>query len=93
MNNFSLMYPLAAELARGSKDLPSLQIVHAGPGFDVLDLEAKLGPERFTKLMASVSQVFCCNHRSYPEKHELAGAEVHCVYVADVERFLEREGK
>jgi len=52
---FAMMYPLSAAL--------KIPVIDAGPGFDVLDLEARLGPERFKQLMGSLKQVFCANHR------------------------------
>jgi hypothetical protein len=82
---FAVMHPLSAAL--------ELPVIDAGPGFDVLDLEARLGPTRFNKLMAGLKQVFVANHRTYPDGHELAGYETHCVYVEDVEAFLTREGQ
>lgn len=85
MNTHALMYPLCAALG--------LPIVHAGPGYDVLDLEAKLGPGRFAALMKTVKEVFCANHRAYPQDHELAGCEVHCVYARDLETFLSEEAR
>jgi len=81
---FPLMYPLSAAL--------KIPVIDAGPGFDTLDLRAKLGPTRFNNLMAGLEQVFVANHRKYPDSHELAGYEVHCVYVSDVEKFLQEEG-
>jgi hypothetical protein len=83
--NFGIMYPLSAAL--------EIPVIDAGPGFDVLDLEARLGPERFGKLIASIDRIFVANHRKYPDGHELAGHEVHCCYGKDVEAFLAKEGK
>ena len=74
-----------------------LRIIDAGPGFDELEVEAKLGPERFAALMKGVKEVFCCGHASYPEtkadSHRIAGYEVHCIYARDLEAFLTQEGK
>ena len=75
---FGAQYPLLMAL--------QIPVIDAGPGFDALDLEAKLGPTRFASLMSGVKQVFCCAHRTYPAGHELAGSELHCV-----EAFLEQE--
>jgi hypothetical protein len=35
-----------------------LKVIHAGPGFDSLELEKALGKERFAALMKEVTQVF-----------------------------------
>ncbi len=86
MNNFALTYPHCAALE-------IIPVIHAGPGFDVLDLEEKLGKDRFQKLEAKLTRVFVANHRHYPEGHALAGYEVHCVYAEDLEKFLAQEGK
>lgn len=81
--NFAAQYPLSAALG--------LKVVDAGPGFDSLELEDVLSPDRFAMLMNSVQQVFCCNHAKYPKGHEHAGYEVHGVYAADLEKYLESE--
>lgn len=81
---FAAQYPLSMAL--------NIRVIDAGPGFDVLDLEARLGTERFKQLMSSLKQVFCTNHRKYPDDHPLAGYEVHCVYLSEVEKFLHEEG-
>jgi hypothetical protein len=99
MSNFPLMYPHAAALG--------LRVIDAGPGFDELEVEAKLGQERFQKLMDGVKEVFCCGHAHYgkefPEvnpnsqaeaaSHRLRGYERHCIYARDLEAFLSQEGK
>jgi hypothetical protein len=85
MNNFALMYPLAAALG--------LPVIDAGPGFDMLDLAAALGLERLAQLIDSLDRYFVANHRKYPDDHEFAGKEVHCVYAEDLEAFLAKEGK
>jgi len=85
--NFALQYPLSAEL--------NLPVVHAGPGFDERDVRAALGEDRMARLMAYVtkhSAVFCCAHAHYPDKHPLAGYEVHCIYLKDLEDFLKAGG-
>ena len=87
-NYFAAQYPLAAAL--------EIPVIDAGPGFDELSLEAKLGPTRFAKLMHGVKEVFCCNHACYPEtvpdSHRIQGYEVHCCYAEAVEAFLQAEG-
>jgi hypothetical protein len=86
MSQFPILYPHAAALG--------LPIVDDGPGFDVLELEAKLGVDRFQKLMAGVEHVFCSSRAGhYPKDHALTGYEVHCVYARDLEDFLSKEGK
>jgi hypothetical protein len=58
------------------------------PGFDGEEVEKALGSERFLRLMAGVTNVFVCGHRANDQGHE-----VHCIYAADLERFLESEGQ
>lgn len=60
-------------------------------GFDSDDVLALFGKERFALLMSGVKAVFCCAHRTWPDTHAdpiKAGAEVHCIYAADLEEFL-----
>lgn len=61
-------------------------------GFDIDDVQSALGPVRFKLLTSGLKQVFCCGHRNWPTSHadpNKAGAEVHCIYASDLERFLE----
>lgn len=97
MNNLNVFYPRAMALG--------LKVQDAGPGFDELEVEAKLGPDRFKKLMQGVEEVFVCNHAHYGKTdsgvaeptgddcktHRLVGYEVHCVYLRDLEKFLTAE--
>lgn len=89
MNTFPMMYPHCAALG--------LRVIDAGPGFDELEVEKALGPERFAALMKTVKQVFCANHAKYsetvPNSHRIQGYEVHCIYAEDLENFLAKEGK
>jgi hypothetical protein len=48
--NFAAMHPFSSALG--------LKVIHAGPGFDSLELEKALGKERFAALMKEVTQVF-----------------------------------
>ena len=60
-------------------------------GFDIEEVEKKLGATRFESLKATLKSVFCCAHRTWPANHpdpHLRNAEVHCVYFDDVESFL-----
>lgn len=61
------------------------------PGFDSEEVRRKLGEKKFTELMGMVRTVFCCGHRTHPDNHPdkiVAGTEVHCIYAADLEKFL-----
>jgi hypothetical protein len=62
------------------------------PGFEDVEVEKALGPERYKALMKGVQQVFCCGHRHYGAGHPRAGYEVHVVYADDVEKFLAEKG-
>jgi len=60
-------------------------------GFDIDEVEKKLGADRFKSLQAGLKEVFCCGHRNWPADHpELLrrNCEVHCVYARDLEAFL-----
>ena len=61
-------------------------------GFDIDEVAAALGNERFAQLEKGLTQVFCCGHRCWPadhaEKHKRS-AEVHCIYAYDLEAFLQ----
>jgi hypothetical protein len=61
-------------------------------GFDSEDVQGYLGATRYNKLISQyVKAVFCCAHRLWPSTHAepaKRNAEVHCIYAADLERFL-----
>ena len=98
LERFISMFPLSCALG--------LEPVPAGDlGFDELEVEEKLGSERFTKLMSGVTHVFSCGHAKYPAGHtklgvvddkgkpvDLGGYEVHCLYASDLENFLKAGG-
>lgn len=66
LERFISMFPLSCALG--------LEPVPAGDlGFDELDVQAKLGPDRFAKLMSGVTHVFCCGHAKYPAGHTKPG--------------------
>lgn len=89
MNYLAAQFPLAMALG--------LPVIDAGPGFDELEVEEKLGSDRFTALTKGLTRVFCSNHAKYadtvPGSHRIAGYERHCIYAEDLERFLAQEGK
>ena len=61
------------------------------PGFDSDEVRQKLGEKKFNALMSTVRAVFCCGHRTHADDHPdkvVAGTEVHCIYAADLEKFL-----
>lgn len=63
----------------------------AGLGFDVDQVQAKLGTH-FDMFMAGVGNVFSAGHRNWPADHPeeaKRGAEVHCVFAGELEKFLE----
>lgn len=81
-SEFQALFPKCHELG--------LDMVQ-GLGFDVDQVQGKLGTH-FDTFMQGVKTVFCCGHRTWPDTHteELKrGAEVHCVYAGDLEKFLE----
>ena len=60
-------------------------------GFDIDEVERKLGADRFKSLMTGLGSVFCCGHRNWPADHPdplRRNCEVHCVYARDLEAFL-----
>lgn len=60
-------------------------------GFDIDEIESKLGADRFKSLQASLREVFCCGHRTWPADHPdqlRRNCEVHCVYAGALEVFL-----
>jgi hypothetical protein len=75
--------PVITATARVGRDV--LPMVEHG-GFDSDDVLAALGQSRFNNLMAGVKSVFSCGHRLKN------GVEVHCVYAADLESFLNNGG-
>lgn len=63
----------------------------AGLGFDVDQVQEKLG-DHFDTFIGGVKELFSCGHRNWPDNHPeetKRGAEVHCVYAGDLEKFLE----
>lgn len=84
-------FPLSAAL--GVKPVATASGNH--PGFDMDEVQKKLGNTRFQNLMAKVKAVFSCGHRHWPSDHpmpERRNAEVHCVYADDLEQFLKAGG-
>jgi hypothetical protein len=84
-DRFRTMFPKATELG--------LHPVSSGGdsqhhGFDSEEVEKALGSDRYKRLMAGVTNVFVCGHRSNDQGHE-----VHCIYAADLKRFLESESE
>jgi hypothetical protein len=63
-------------------------------GFDIDEVEKKLGNEKFQLLVGQLKEVFCCGHRNWPANHPdpiRRNAEVHCIYAWDVESFLKSQ--
>jgi hypothetical protein len=63
-------------------------------GFDIDEVEEKLGADRFMSLTAGLKEVFSCGHRIWPTDHpetHKRSCEVHCVYARDLEAFLRGE--
>ena len=84
---FRSMYPLSHAL--GLKLVSVDGYDHEG--FDVDEVEKRLGPQRFAALLAGLKNVFSCGHRKWPGNHPdpiRRNCEVHCVYASDVEAFL-----
>lgn len=81
-SEFKALFPKCHDLG--------LEVVQ-GLGFDVDQVQEKLGAH-FDSFMAGVKNVFSCGHRTWsdqhPEEHK-RGAEVHCVFAGDLEKFLE----
>lgn len=79
--------------------LPILPVTTDGKtfvdGFDSDDVQGYLGGTRYNVLTAKYAKtVFCCAHRLWPMNHAeptKRGAEVHCIFASDLERFL-KEG-
>lgn len=90
---------LLGQFARQFPRCAALPIVPVSPdgknfadGYDADDVQGLLGTTRYNKLIAQyVKHVFCCAHRLWPKNHaeiQKRGAEVHCIYAADLEKFL-----
>jgi hypothetical protein len=65
-------------------------------GFDIDEVEKKLGAEQFASLLSGLIEVFCCGHRCWPADHPdptRRNCEVHCVYARDLEAFLKSFGE
>jgi hypothetical protein len=84
---FRSLYPASHALG--------LKLVSVGgndfEGFDIDEVEKKLGKARFISLTAGLKAVFCCGHRNWPADHPdrfRRNCEVHCVYARDLEAFL-----
>jgi hypothetical protein len=67
--------------------------------YDIDEVEAELGPQRFDALMQFIlkkpSSLICHGHRHWPKDHpeeHKRGAEVHCVRASDLEEFLKGGG-
>jgi hypothetical protein len=81
--NFSATFPRSVALGlRPVSTGPGV----AHPGFDQDDVQVKLGNTRFNNLMATVSSVFSCGHRTE------GGVELHAIYASDLEAFLRNGG-
>ena len=84
---FRSRYPLCYAL--GLKPVSVAGNTHEG--YDIDEVEKKLGTDRFKSLMATLKHVFCCGHRIWPKDHpepHKGSCEVHCVYARDLETFL-----
>ena len=60
-------------------------------GFDIDEVEKRLGSQTFTSFVAGLRNVFCCAHRKWPADYpdpSRRNCEVHCVYARDLEAFL-----
>jgi len=86
---FRSRYPLSCSL--GLRPVSVAGNEHEG--FDIDEVEKKLGDGRFKSLMVGLKEVFCCGHRNWPADHPdpvRANCEVHCVYARDLEAFLKK---
>jgi hypothetical protein len=87
---FRSMYPLSCALG-----LRLVSVAGADhEGFDIDEVEKKLGADRFKSLTSGLKEVFCCGHRIWPADHPETykrSCEVHCVYARDLEVFLRGE--
>ena len=89
---FRSLYPLSHALGLRPVSVNGNQ----QEGFDIDEVEKKLGAGRFNSLQAGLKEVFCCGHRSWPADHPekfRRNCEVHCVYARDLEAFLKRTQK
>src|SRR5260370_13858890 len=62
---FRSMYPLSYAL--GLRPVSVNGNEHEG--FDIDEVERKLGADRFESLQAGLKEVFCCGHRNWPADH------------------------
>jgi hypothetical protein len=84
---FRSMYPLAYALGLRPVSVGS----YDHEGFDIDEVERKLGAKRFASLLDGLKEMFCCGHRNWPADHPdpaRRNCEVHCVYARDLEVFL-----
>lgn len=87
---FRSMYPLSYAL--GLRPVSVGGVDHEG--FDIDEVEKKIGADQFKSLTAGLKEVFCCGHRIWPMDHpdsHKRSCEVHCVYARDLEGFLRVE--
>ena len=87
---FRSMYPLCYALGLRLVSVDGYQ----HEGFDIDEVEKKLGAGRFTVLQPGLKEEFCCGHRNWPFDHSdpyRRNCEVHCVYARDLERFLKEQ--
>ena len=87
---FRSMYPLSYALG--------LKLVSVAgndyEGFDIDEVEKRIGTTNFVALNARLKQVFCCGHRIWPTDYPdptRRNCEVHCVYAQDLEEFLKNQ--
>lgn len=90
--NFKNQHPLSTKLGlepvATGKDMRNFSDIVQQPFFDIDEVAAKLGAERFEFFMTGVKEVVSVGHRTWPEGHDFAGCEVHCIHAADLEAFL-----
>jgi hypothetical protein len=89
LGQFGRLYPRCAALP--ILPVPTSDGKGFQDGYDSDDLLGVLGQTRYNKLIASLPTVFCCAHRLWPANHATPSkrnAEVHCIYSADLEKFL-----
>jgi hypothetical protein len=79
---------LGLEPVTTGHDLRNFSDIVQHPFFDIDEVAEKLGPKRFEHFMTGVKEVASIGHRTWPEGHEFAGCEVHCIHAADLEAFL-----
>jgi hypothetical protein len=84
---FRSVYPLSYALGLRFVSLNG----NESEGFDIDEVEKKLGTDRFKSLLTGLKEVFCCGHRNWPADHQepnRRNCEVHCVWARDLEAFL-----